>query len=406
MKKILIFIIVIAFNSLFLGCKKKEKHQEIKQAQVLIDLTKPNLLDSLISPRQLMTEVEYIVLKPSESFILTAAHKIQELDGKLFILDRNKQILFAYDLNGNFIGQVGNKGQGPEEYVEALDFVVNPLRKSVLIFCRGSHSILEFKSDLSFVRKSKIDGWYNQIGLLESENLALYSFLDENEGLFNIKLHDYNGKFLKFKMEHPLVKGYVPSDYSGFISGNYYTYPLSSIIYKIDENGIEDFPAFEINFPNKRSEDLRFDHTGFRFNNMENPEAILTKFEVGREGKELMFYYSFFEGTYAGFTLGVILSGGQSFGHLSMKHWPKTKNDIFNLLFFAGPYNLPSYNVSNGFYYVATNIDAIAAFSDQIKNENTFNHLTELDPDLYKILIHNPDLEYPIIMKFKLRERI
>jgi hypothetical protein len=50
--------------------------------------------------------------------------------------------------------------------------------------------------------------------------------------------------------------------------------------------------------------------------------------------------------------------------------------------------------------------DAIAAFSDQIKNENTFNDLRELDPDLYKILIHNPDLEYPIIMKFKLRERI
>jgi hypothetical protein len=67
---------------------------------------------------------------------------------------------------------------------------------------------------------------------------------------------------------------------------------------------------------------------------------------------------------------------------------------------------LPSYNVSNGFYYVATNIDAIAAFSDQIKNVNTFNDLRELDPDLYKILIHNPDLEYPIIMKFKLRERI
>lgn len=406
MKKILIFIIVIAFNSLFLGCNKKEKHQEIKQAQLLIDLTKPNLLDSLISPRQLMTDVEYIVLKPSESFILTAAHKIQELEGKLFILDRNKQILVAYDLNGNFIGQVGNKGQGPEEYVEALDFVVNPLRKSVLIFCRGSHSILEFKSDLSFVRKTKIDGWYNQIGLLESENLALYSFLDENENLFNIKLYDYNGKFLNFKMEHPLVKGYVPSDYLGFISGGHYSYPLSSIVYKINENDNEDLPIFEINFPDRRPEELRFDHTGFKFNDMENPQAILTKFEVGRNGKELMFYYSFFEGSSMGFTLGVTLIEGQSFGHLSMNHWPSNKHDIFNFLFFVGPYNLPSFNLSNGFYFVSTDIEALANFSDQINDEKTQKHLKELDQDLYNILKNNPDLEYPIIMKFKLRDRI
>ena len=357
-------------------------------------------MDSLISPRELLTNVEYIKLGSPEEFFLTEAKKILELDNKLFILDKNKKILVAYDLQGNFIGQVGKKGMGPEEYQSVYDFAVDPKRNSILIFSSADQTILEFDSDLSFKRKVRFNIYASHMSLLESGNNAFYTYF---EGSSNIPVYNFEGEQVDKRMPFPENGQYTPMSFTGFIVGDYYTYPLSSKIFRLEEGKGNDSEVFEINFPGRRQEEKKFEHAEFLSHWLE--DHILCKFSIGKDADELLFYYSYSEKGNQGFTLGAKLSNGQVFGHLNMKHGSKSRSDPFVRLFFVGPYNLPTYSNASGYYYTATTIESMDEFYSGDKNA-TLNEIEQIDYNLYKVLKELKDTENPILMRFKLRKEL
>ena len=372
------------------------------KAAYLIDVTEPFATDSLISPRELLTAVEYIKLASPEKFFLTEAKKILELDNKLFILDKNKKIVVAYDLQGNFIGQVGKKGLGPQEYQSVMDFVVDQKRNSILIFSSADQAILEFDSDLTFKRKNRFNIFASQMSLLASGNIAFYTYFDY--GGSNILVYNPEGEQIDSRMPYPKKGNYTPMDYSGFIIGDYYTYPLSSKIVRLEEGKRNDPEVFEIKVPNMRQEEKKFEHTEF----LSGPwleHNILCKFSIGKDADELLFYYSYKEKGISGFTLGVKLPSGQVFGHLNLKHGFKTHSDQFVRLFFIGPYNLPTYSDASGYYYTAATNERMEEFYSGDKN-SALNEIEQIDYNLYQVLKGSNASENPILMRFKLRKEL
>ncbi|PIQ49030.1 MAG: hypothetical protein COW03_06895 [Cytophagales bacterium CG12_big_fil_rev_8_21_14_0_65_40_12] len=392
-----IFCLILVFS----GCAPKDG-STLDDGSQLVDIFSIRSTDSLISPRSLMTEVEYIKLKSPEAFYLTDAQKMLELDGKILILDKNKQVLMAYDLGGNFLGQVGQKGLGPEEYKSATDFAVDLSSRSIFIFSRGEQSILEFNSDLSFRRKSRINTWAFQMSMLKNQNLAFYSYFEE--GNSNITLFNQKGEVLDSRMAFPKGGNYEIMDYTGFLVDQYYSYPLSSKIYAL---GIDDSDKeiFNIEFPNQLSEDKKFEHKEFLNGSAFMVEHILSNFAIGDNGNELLFYYTYKETGNSGFTLGVKLASGEIFGHLNLKHGRKDKSDPFVKLFFIGPYNIPVYSPASGYYYIATSNDTMDEYfySDPSK---ALKEIKSLDSKLYEVLKESEELENPIIMRFKLKKRL
>jgi hypothetical protein len=393
---------LIIYIFFLIGCKISISEENRVKGEV-IDFINVKKLDSLISPRELMKDVEFINLKTPESFKLTFASKIQKINEKFLVLDAKKKLLFAFDNTGNFIGQVGKKGEGPQEYKEVTDFNINPNSMEINIFSRADHAILQFDSNLSFKKRIKLNNWASQFGILDSGNFAFYSFLGEEEGSsFNINIYNSAGKKLDQRMKIPPIENEIAMNYSGFINNEFYSYPLSSKIFKIQENKGNDSLVYIINFPNKFEEEDIFDFGSYLNPKNNIKKNILSKFEIGNNG-EFLCYYEFKEGSSNGYTLGIRLANGETFGHLNMKHASENKADIYVRMFFIGPYNIPSYSPLENCYYIASNIDAISVYYKEIKE--TINK-KEISEGHFLELLESTDLEETILMKFKLKESL
>lgn len=312
-----------------------------------------------------------------------------------------KRILFAFDSQGSFLGLIGRKGEGPSEFREVSDFDI--LNNQIFIYSRADFSVFVFDSDFNFIKRIKFDKWGAQISLLESGNIALYSYLADVDDNFNIYIYDQSGNLKEKRMPFDKKGNYVAMNYSGIINGAYYTHPLSSIIYKIIEGKLFDSIKYEVSFPGKFPETniSNFDLYVQEGSN-KGKDNILTKFEFGNEG-EFICYYHFKEGTSNGYTLGVRLSSGERFGHLNMQHAAKGLNDLYVRMFFIGPYNMPSYSKDSGSFLIASNVETIGIYYEDLLN--TINSNAIKDVELFNIL-SGTDLEETIIMSFKLKDSL
>lgn len=394
------FFFILLITSCYSGNNNSDsqKDQDSLEIQIL-DVSSTGDFTPLISPKELFKEIDYIRLESPDTLQLTVAYKILELRDKLIVLDGNKKALFAYDLKGKFIGQVGKKGGGPGEYRQVSDFDIDYDKRQIVLYARADKAIFWFDEELKFVERKRIDAWGNQLSILESGSIAIYSYMDSKDDPFNIRIYDKSGNLIGKNMSFPQEDGQLAvPDFSGFIRGNYFTYPYSSVIYRINEDQSTEFPVFEVEFPNRMAEEKRFDHMGFL--NGRFAEHILGKFEMGKSGSEALFYYSKKTKTSYAFTLGVSLANGQVFGHRQLKHGEKGKDDIYVMLFFRGPYSLPTYSASSGYFYVARNLESVSFFYKDILERR--EELKTSDRKLYDLLDQIEDLEDPIIMKFKL----
>lgn len=369
---------------------------------IVIDFEKAVELDSLISPRFLFSEVDFILLKTPDSVKITIASKIKEFGDRLIILDHRKKALFAFSHTGEFINMVGNKGEGPEEFREVTDFDVD--EDFLYVYSRPDFAILKFDKNLKFQKKIKIKEWGWQLSILESGNIAIYSLILDGEDNYNINIYDPKGDLIQKRMDYDKNGDYEATDYSGFINGEFYTYPLSSLIYKINEKEKYDSVKFEINFPGRFPEDEVYNFTRYKENELKKSNSnILTKFVIGGNN-EFLCYYHFRSGQSNGYTLGIQLSSGQKFGHLNLFHGATGKfEDIYLQMFFIGPYNMPSYSKSSESYLIASNIETIGIYQEYIVD--LINKNKVYDPELLKIL-NETDLEETIVMRFKLKYSI
>lgn len=366
----------------------------------IIDFESVNRLDSLVSPRDLMEEVEFYVLSTPDSIKLTVAQKIIEFNDRYLVLDKKKKIIFAFDQEGEFRQLVGKKGEGPNEFKEVTDFQVNKQNSRLYLFSRPDFAIFEFDENLDFLRKISVADWAFQMDILESGNFALYSFLAEGEDEFNISIYDETGKLLERRMRFPKSDSYVALDYSGFIKKGFYTYPRSSKIFKINEKKEQDSLVYEVIFPNRIDETKIFDYDNlYNYSEKELKTNVLTSFEIGGPG-EFICYYDFRVPQANGSTLGIRLSGGEAYGHLNMKHGAFGNMDIYVMVFFIGPYNIPSYSEKNQSYCAVSNIDAVSIYNEKILEALKSGKVK--DAALVDLLMNN-SLEESILMKFKLK---
>jgi hypothetical protein len=205
-------------------------------------------------------------------------------------------------------------------------------------------------------------------------------------------------------MPYPENDQYMPMDYTGFIVGNYYTYPLSSKIFKLEEDQPIDKAIAEVIFPDRWPEEKRYNHGDF-LHAERSKHHTLSKFTTGNNAEEFLFFYSFRENNYRVYTLGARLASGQVFGHLDLKHGFKSSSDLFGKLFFRGPYSLPTFSSSSGYYYVSTDIESMTDLFYANK-DNALKEIMQIDKELYEVLRQERDHETSIIMRFKLRKSI
>ena len=142
-----------------------------------------------------ISTVTYIPLETNTECLLNEDIEIIATSQYLFVHDFKADVVFRFDIKGEFINKIGQKGQGPGEYKRLFGFYVDDISKKCFLLDSYSNRILVYDYEGKFIQQfscSFAPSRMEKIGnnyILNNE-----SYTDTKKELF---LLDNNGKLLK-----------------------------------------------------------------------------------------------------------------------------------------------------------------------------------------------------------------
>ncbi|MDR0824906.1 MAG: 6-bladed beta-propeller, partial [Prevotella sp.] len=151
MKKIttvLLYVILVATIS-FTACSGKTDSRKKAQIENIheIDLDKLSI-EKEIAMSSFFYKATPIFPGYNDSILIGDIGRMQVFDDKIYILDisaDNK--LCVFDKAGRFLYQIGDKGNGPGEYINATDFTIDRKDKKVYILDNKTGNIIKYRAE-------------------------------------------------------------------------------------------------------------------------------------------------------------------------------------------------------------------------------------------------------------------
>lgn len=95
------------------------------------NILQADLQPSTLSIHEIFDSIQVIPLETTDSCLLRAPVKVTTGNNRNYILDWKSFQVFVFDDEGHFLHTIGKKGQGPGEYREVYDMIVDESRKQV-----------------------------------------------------------------------------------------------------------------------------------------------------------------------------------------------------------------------------------------------------------------------------------
>ena len=120
------------FAALSFACISCSRTNPVKEPDIL----KVELKETPVSVSELFSKVEVIPLETSDSCLLATILRVLVSGDTTYILTQDYPTfrhitLMAFDKKGNYLRSIGRVGQGPGEYSQIYDAVINDQRKLV-----------------------------------------------------------------------------------------------------------------------------------------------------------------------------------------------------------------------------------------------------------------------------------
>ena len=147
--KYVVFILVLW--ALGAGGCDKERKNHLSVPMEVIDFTtlEMRVLSEILDEK----ESEYVLLKSGNvKELLGRIDKMKVVDDKIYIADTRMRSLVVYDCMGNYLAQVGIRGQGPKEYVNLSDFDVDA-NGNVYVLDGRLNKMLQYNNDYECVEE-------------------------------------------------------------------------------------------------------------------------------------------------------------------------------------------------------------------------------------------------------------
>jgi hypothetical protein len=181
MKQIsLLFIPVVL---LFAACSQDKKSDCITlNLEKAIRSTKSNLILNDIS-----SGYRVIPLETSDSCLLSYPFIKYVTDSDIWIKD--SQAIYRFDkINGRLLFKLDRKGQGTEEYLSTLDYVIDYSTQTILIYDINKKRIITYNFEGKYLNSFKND--FISSFELTGENRFLVSYTPYSEEPFHIGIYD------------------------------------------------------------------------------------------------------------------------------------------------------------------------------------------------------------------------
>ncbi len=172
---------------------------------------------SVIKLSDIADNLQYIELKTPSSLPIGMVSNMIISNEYIFIA--SKATLYQFDLQGNFIRQVGNTGKGPGEYLYAGDLSINEDEKKISILSAGG--LYSYSFDGTFIGRVPFGGFSDTMvedSLIYASNIpfgkekyrmvVLNKELETLAGIPNHNIFDAGGLsvMLSFRFRKPFYK--------------------------------------------------------------------------------------------------------------------------------------------------------------------------------------------------------
>jgi len=201
MRTIKITAKILFFISLFgYGCK--ERYQDNINDQYVIeklefDISKQTMLENLDS----IKIKEVVKLSVDPSLPLGRIDKVIIAEDRILILDRTfSKFLFVYDRQGNLLYKIGDRGNGPGEYVNTpKDFHVDESQKKITVYNSEIKTLNTYNWNGGLIDARLLEKtWPYTFAMFDSVYYFAYKTVDTDSYLFRIE-DEKEKNYFKYK---------------------------------------------------------------------------------------------------------------------------------------------------------------------------------------------------------------
>ena len=143
--------------------------------EVKLDASKPSYKD-------LFHRIELIQLESDPQSLIGYMDKAMCIGDSIIILDMSRSSVFLFSPEGRFMNAIGQRGDGPEEYLMCYDIAYNSTTSNISILePRGT--ICDYSLSGNFIEKQKLPSKPNYMACdwFNADNMILWSAVNEDE---------------------------------------------------------------------------------------------------------------------------------------------------------------------------------------------------------------------------------
>ncbi|GEM_PF-4815666 len=195
MKKHIFYFTLLAL--IFVSCKQTGNHQSSTNEKFTLiqAYTLPFEQEKKLNLSAFVEDIDIIPLELTEASLLsTDIDKIKIHKKNILVLERRQQrCIYRFDLKGNFLNKIGEKGQGPHEFIELSDFSIDEENDIVFLLDNARKSILCYQMNGEFIKSIRID---MSCMRMEYQDGLFYIFEDQpyRENSYSLEIKNMEGK--------------------------------------------------------------------------------------------------------------------------------------------------------------------------------------------------------------------
>lgn len=246
MKKKILFVALawVAAVLLFLLVSCSASKRDIET--VTIDFSG----ESSLSASDLLS-VSYVKLETIDDCLLGGCNQCTSVGGYYILLDNvMSKALYAFNLDGSFVKQIGTRGNGPGEYISPFKYSVNDCDNTLTVIDVEQQKMIVYSlADFHFVSEKKMPFYSDDMEQLSDGNYVWYNKLISD---------DFDSYVFVTDKEFNVGNSFLPIDFaSGYSLGasrklykcgdgvSLYK-PFEAVLYRVDSDSI--YSAFQLQF--------------------------------------------------------------------------------------------------------------------------------------------------------------
>lgn len=207
-----------------------------------------------ISLAKMFTKIELIPLETTEESIIKSIGGVKYSNKQFYILDFSTSSIFIFDDNGNYLSKIDNHGNGPYEYKNISDFIIN--KNQIELLDPINQSISKYTTNGVFVEKLKLptlsQGTYKSMSILNEDTIVFWTYDYDNR----IKYYSRQKQKIVFEA-FPEGKKDIFCPYE-FAAPSYLCRSLNNKVYKLGEKGLTTAYEWDFGKYNNNEKNIKF----------------------------------------------------------------------------------------------------------------------------------------------------